>query len=467
MMSRVSIRARLTAVSAAVALVLLAAAMTTVYLLQERDEQERLTAAAQVAAAGLAQVGEADDSGDGGDDGGAGRITTYLEHRAASPTLLLIRNPEDAVITSSSEANQLGQYVGLPGGSHRDVTISGQRYVVAAIHRPDGLVAVAAIPRSETEAQITRLLRGMLTVGAVALLPTLLLAWFAAGRALAPLSRIAARTSQITAGDMSERVGPVGTRDEVARLADAVDGMLDRLERAFAGQRRLVDDASHELRTPLTIVRGHLEVALLAHPETDPDVRAAVELAIAEIDRMARLVDSLLRLARIEDQGLAGEPVNVAELAAGSLERARPLADRDWATHLDPAADVSVLGDHDALEQVLLNLLSNAARHTASGGRIEVSTRRSGGHVEITVTDDGEGTRPEALTTIFDRFARADGARTRDRGGAGLGLAICREITLAHGGDISAASTPGHGAMFTIRLPILSAPATAGVRTSP
>jgi signal transduction histidine kinase len=466
MMSRISIRTRLTAVSAAVALVLLAAAMSTVYLLQERDEQARLTAAAQVAAGGLAQVGEADDSGDGGDESGTGRITTYLEHRAASPTLLLVRNPEGTVITSSPGADQLGRFAGLPSGSHSDVTISGQRYVVATIHRQDGLVAVAAIPRSETEAQITRLLRAMLTVGAIALLPTLLLAWWAAGRALAPLSRIAARTSRITGGDMSERVGPVGTHDEVARLADAVDGMLDRLERAFAGQRRLVDDASHELRTPLTIVRGHLEVALLAHPETDADVRAAVELAVAEIDRMARLVDSLLRLARIEDRGLAGERVDVAELAAGSLERARPLADRDWATDLDPAADVSVLGDHDALEQVLLNLLSNAARYTESGGHIEVSTRRVGDHVEITVTDDGEGTQPEALATIFDRFARADDARTRDRGGAGLGLAICREITLAHGGDISAASTPGHGASFTIRLPILTAPAAPLIPTT-
>ena len=168
MMSRVSIRTRLTAVSAAVALVLLAAAMTTVYLLQERDEQARLTAAARVAAGGLAQVGEADESGDGGDEGAPGQITTYLEHRAASPTLLLVRNPEGAVITSSAEAKQLSHYLGLPSGSHRDVTISGQRYVVATTHRPDGLVAVAAIPRSETEAQITRLLRGMLTVGAVA-----------------------------------------------------------------------------------------------------------------------------------------------------------------------------------------------------------------------------------------------------------------------------------------------------------
>ncbi|MGZ4351850.1 MAG: sensor histidine kinase, partial [Solirubrobacteraceae bacterium] len=220
---------------------------------------------------------------------------------------------------------------------------------------------------------------------------------------------------------------------------------------------RLVHDASHELRTPLTIARGQLEVALLHHGRGSPELSEAIELAIGEIDRMGRLVESLLQLARVEGGGLRRAPVPIAEVARESLDRARGLGDRRWTLDLDGAGDSRVVGDRDALAQVLINLLGNAVRHTHEGGSIAVRARLVEGAVQVEVADDGEGIPPDALPRIFDRFTRADAARTRSGGGAGLGLAICREIVQAHGGTIEAHSEVGHGARFVLNLPVSAA----------
>jgi two-component system OmpR family sensor kinase len=259
----------------------------------------------------------------------------------------------------------------------------------------------------------------------------------------------------VTAGDLSVRMGPVTTHDEIAEVATAIDGMLDRLETAFSAQRRFVHDASHELRTPLTIARGHLEVALPPEGST-PELRQAVEVAIGELDRMGLLVDSLLRLARADERSRAArDPVDAAAVARAAVDRCRVLGDRDWELDLDPAAVVH--GDAGALEQVLLNLLSNAVRHTRPGDSIAVSVAAAEGLVTMTVADAGEGIDPELLPSLFDRFTRADSARSRDTGGAGLGLAICHAIVDAHGGTIAATSEPGHGATFVVTLPGVAA----------
>jgi signal transduction histidine kinase len=246
-------------------------------------------------------------------------------------------------------------------------------------------------------------------------------------------------------------MGPVRSHDEIADVADAIDAMLDRLEGAFAAQSRFVHDASHELRTPLTIARGHLEMALA--PGHDPaELDAAARVAISELDRMARLVESLLRLARTGAGGpRMGEIVDVGEVAERVAERSRVLGERTW--QVAAGAGATVEGDADAIEQVLVNLVSNAVRHTAPGQAIRVGVAVAGDTVVIEVADAGEGIDPDLLPTLFDRFTRADAARGRDTGGAGLGLAICRAIVEAHGGRISAASAPGQGATFTVVLP--------------
>jgi heavy metal sensor kinase len=457
---RISIRTRLTLLGAAVAVVIVAASMTTVFLIEQAYTHDRLVSRASQAAGDLARA-ETSDSHHGADetDGDSGSngpklLSAYLGSRETLPTLLLTTDPGGHPEMNSARAAKLAGYLQMRPGSHRTVEVDGQPYVLAAAARPKGQIALAAVPSSDAEAEIGRLLRAMLLVGLAALIPTMVVAWLAAGRALAPLSRIAGRAASITAGDMSERVGPIGTHDEVAKLATSIDAMLDRLERAFSAQTRLMHDASHELRTPLTIARGNLEVALLQHQDAPDELRSAIELAISEIDRMSRLVDGMLRLARSEGGRSSRALVGIEQLAADSLERSRPLAERDWRLDVAGAGDAQVLGDRDALEQVLLNLLANAVRHTDTGQLIAVHADRENGEVVVTIEDGGEGISPQALPTIFDRFARADAARNRDSGGAGLGLAICREIVEAHGGRIGAESVAGHGARFVLHLPL-------------
>ena len=461
MIGRLSIRARLTLLSAAVAVAIVAASMTTIFLIEQAYTHDRLVSRANQAADDLARAESADSTN--GDEAGSGAdeqhttpsdvLGSYLNRRETLPTLLITTGSNGHPETNSDRAALLKPYLDMPAGSHRTVEVDGEPYVLAAAERTNGQIAIAAVPSSDAEAEIRRLLRAMLIVGLAALVPTMLAAWLAAGRALAPLSRIATRAASITAGDMSGRVGPLGSHDEVAELATSIDAMLGRLERAFAAQTRLVHDASHELRTPLTIARGNLEVALLHHHDAAPELRAAIELAIAEIDRMSRLVDGMLRLARSEGDRAPQETIRIADLATDSLERSRALADRDWALDVSAAGEAEVRGDRDALEQVLLNLLSNAVRHTVDGDLIAVRASCSNGQVEVRVEDAGEGIPDEALSTVFDRFTRADAARNRDSGGAGLGLAICREIVEAHGGTISVQSSAGHGAVFVVRLP--------------
>ena len=223
-------------------------------------------------------------------------LKTYLGARSGSDQLLLYLPPHGRSLGNSHLATRLAGLGGPIPGSVRTVTLDGDGYVVATAARGSGIV-MAGLPVAEADAAVGRLLDAMLIVGLIGLVPATALAWLIARRALSPLSRIAQRASRVTAGDLSVRMGPVTTRDEIGEVATAIDAMLDRLEVAFAAQRQFVHDASHELRTPLTIARGHLEVALPAEGGS-PELRQAVGVAIGELDRMGQLVDSLLRLAR-------------------------------------------------------------------------------------------------------------------------------------------------------------------------
>ena len=377
-------------------------------------------------------------------------MRTYLGARSGSSDLLVYQPLHGRALYNRRLAGRLAALgPGVPGAV-RTVTIDGDGYVVATAARGTGMV-MAGLPVAEADAAVGRLLDAMLIVCLIGLVPATAAAWWAARRALSPLSRIAQRASRVTGGDLSVRMGPVTTHDEIGDVATAIDAMLDRLEVAFAAQRQFVHDASHELRTPLTIARGHLEVALPGAEGTD-ELRQAVTVAIAELDRMGQLVDSLLRLARA-GAGSDGErrPVDMSALTEATVDRCRVLGEREW--RIDPVEGAFVEGDDGALEQVLLNLVSNAVRHTVSGDEIAVVTDIEGDRVRVEVADSGEGIDPALLPTLFDRFTRADNARSRDTGGAGLGLAICHAIIAAHGGTITARSVPGSGATFVISLP--------------
>ena len=483
-----AIRTRLAIVSATLAVGVLAAGLLTVYLIDRRQVDQSLAASARRAANDLAASGlgpaprakpkpkptpsqpsTGSEDGGGQDSGQESQsetesedalVSAYLSARSGSGQLLATIAPNR---NNNAPAKRLWARRDIQPGHAKRIEIQGHEYVAAAATR-DGSRFIAAVPAADADAGVRTLLDAMLVVCLVGLIPATGAAWLVTRRALAPLSRIAQRASRVTAGDLSVRMGPVPSRDEIADVADAIDAMLDRLEGAFAAQRRFVHDASHELRTPLTIARGHLETAL--GPGGDPAaLDAAARVAIAELDRMARLVESLLRLARSGTDGpQARELVDVGQLAERVVERSRVLGDRTW--HVAAADRAMVDGDSDALEQVLLNLISNAIRHTAPGQAIGVRVALVPDAVVVEVSDTGEGIDPDILPTLFDRFTRADDARGRDTGGAGLGLAICRAIVEAHGGTITAASTPGLGATFTVELPKATVDAPSpGMRT--
>jgi len=278
---------------------------------------------------------------------------------------------------------------------------------------------------------------------------------FLASRALSPIDKLTRLARRMSADDLSQRLNLRLPDDEVGRLARTFDEMIARLEDAFRRQRQFTADASHELRTPLTAVKGEVEVALTRPREPDA-YREVLQKVNEEADRLIRLVGSLLTLARA-DAGqipVALEAVDVANLVDSAVEQVRPAAQqRDIELVLPPGPPVTLRADEDLLLQLLLNLLDNAIKYTPSGGRVTAGWSTNSAQVDLWVRDTGAGIAPEHLPHIFDRFYRADKARSRAQGGVGLGLSICRWIAEAHGGSISAESEPGRGSTFTVRLP--------------
>jgi signal transduction histidine kinase len=279
--------------------------------------------------------------------------------------------------------------------------------------------------------------------------------WVVAGRVLRPIGRITSVARDIQATDLSRRIKLPGPDDELKQLADTFDAMLARLDAAFAAQRQFVADASHELRNPLAIIRTNVDVAL-ADPHADQDdLRHAITVVQRASDRMARLVDDLLALARRQEPTFEYEAVDLgAAVAEASDDFVVPAAARGIVLDRAIAPGVTVMGDRDALKRAVANLLENAVRLTPARSRIRLATGSEGDRAWIAVADEGPGIAPEDQPHVFDRFWRSDRARSRADGGTGLGLAIVRQIAESHGGEIHLQSKVGVGSTFVIWLPV-------------
>ena len=293
--------------------------------------------------------------------------------------------------------------------------------------------------------------------GLMALVVSLLGGWFLAGRALAPVARISHAAAAMTAGDLTARIAIERTENELEQVALALNQAFDRLHQAVENERRFTADASHELRTPLATISAEIEWAL-ARPRTDDEYRRCLDTAQRAADRMRRVVERLLTLAHA-DAGAAAlqrAPVGLAPVVNDAVGIVKPLAEQKRVTIETRLDAAMVVGDRDRLTDLATNLVSNAIRYNRDGGRVSVEVWPDGDDACLRVTDTGTGISADDLPRVFERFFRADKARTADSGGAGLGLAIAKWIVEAHGGRIACTSTAGHGTEVLVRLPRLT-----------
>ena len=329
----------------------------------------------------------------------------------------------------------------------------------AASYEPvTGIVQVARSLADHDQSLST--LRNILFAGSIVVTITAFgVGWVLAGAALRPIHRITETAQAIGAErDFGRRVDYTGPPDEIGRLATTFNAMLTELqaayrqaEQALQAQRRLVTDASHELRTPLTTIRGNLGLLRREPPIHAEDRNAVVADMVDETDRLIRLVNDLLVLAR-SDAGrpLRSEWVPIKPLIEDVCRQAKLLG-AGRTIECENVLDVAVVCDRDALKQVLLILLDNALKHMPAGGTITIATSAADAHVAIRIRDTGPGIAPDALPHLFERFYRSDTSRTG--AGAGLGLAIAKELVDAQRGQIAVESRAGQGSVFTVTLP--------------
>jgi two-component system, OmpR family, sensor kinase len=322
------------------------------------------------------------------------------------------------------------------------------RYVAVPVSdaegRPRGVFAVAIDLSNELD-EVNEALQLAVGVNIGVLVLASMLAWVIAGRVLQPLRLLRDTARSISESDLTQRI-PVEGEDELADLARTFNEMLDRLEDAFASQKSFISDAGHELRTPITIIRGHLDVM----GEDPEERRETLELVRDELDRMGRLVNDLLLLAKASRPDfLQPETVDLEDLTRELFAKASALAERDW--RLAAVGSGRIVADRQRITQAVMNLSQNAATHTLDGDAVELGSELHDGTVRLWVKDTGPGVPEHEQARIFERFVRLDRAPVGE--GAGLGLAITQAVAEAHGGRVELDSRPGDGARFTVIIP--------------
>jgi signal transduction histidine kinase len=444
-MSRVPIRIRLAVLVALAMMLVLAGMGAFVYLrvadgLDETVDSTLEARAAAVAASDQVSAGTAGDP----EDGFAQRLTAggrVLAHTGGTGAPVLTAD-ELAEVAAGDDVETEREVEGVDGTTRLLAVADGTAVVVVGQSLDD---------RDETLASLT----SAFVIGApVAALVVALLGYGLAATGLRPVERMRARAAGVSLEGDREPLPLPAARDEIRRLGETLNAMLDRLCGSYERERRFVADASHELRTPVAVIKAELEAALRA-AGPDPDLREALTAAVDECDRLAQLAEDLLVLARSGDGALAVRPEPLD--AAAQLERVRTRFSARAAEHrrellVEAEPGLVVQADELRLSQALGNLLDNALRH--GEGAITLTARQAGDAVELGVADEGAGPPPELRARAFERFARGDEARTR--GGAGLGLAIVRAIAEAHGGGAEL----GPGSAVRLRFPSKADPSS-------
>ena len=359
------------------------------------------------------------------------------------------------------------QRLSIPAGQTHSIEIASAEYgnrhirMLTTTVSAEGQVFVIQVgePMGDFLEAITRFRKAMLIA-----IPALLLLATAGGylmsmRALLPVDQITRAAQNITAHDLSTRVEVPGARDEVQRLAQTMNAMLQRIESGFLRITQFTTDASHEFRTPVALIRTQAELAL-RKSRSEAEYREALQEILTESEQTTGLIENLMLLARADagTETLRFETLDIAELARSVVGRGRTLAEAKnigWSGEISNEA-LWVQGDALALERLLLILIDNAVKYTPPNGQIRVAVRRDDSNAALEFQDTGIGISDEDLTHIFERFYRADKARSRDSGGAGLGLSIGRWIATAHSGEIAVQSTPSGGSIFRVRIPLTS-----------
>jgi len=330
----------------------------------------------------------------------------------------------------------------------------GFREMVQTLPRGETIrVGCSVVPELK---ELRRTALNLTAIGGLILLVGLAGGWWLVGRALGPIDGISSAAVKISAGDLSQRINVAETESELGRLAAVLNSTFARLETAFTQQQQFTADAAHELRTPVSVILTQTQTAL-SRDRYAAEYRETVEACERSAQRMRRLIESLLELARLDagQETMKRLRFNLAETVNECADQLKPIASQHNVKILKELAPVEITGDAERLAQVITNLLVNAIQYNRPDGEVRVKLEAQPGLAVLTVSDTGPGISAEDRPHVFERFYRGDKSRTASNGNAGLGLAISKAIVEAHGGTISGSSQPGTGTTFTVILPLI------------
>jgi len=385
--------------------------------------------------------------------------TRYYQIYDANSGMLLAQSPELDFLGMQLTRDELRTIISGP--PFYDVTTDQGRlrFRNEVIRAPTGEVYLVQIGASmkQMEDDLRNYFQLLLWLIPVSIAVASLIGWWTSGRALRPITALAESAQRIELTELKNRLPVRGTGDELDQLAGTFNETFSRLARTVDEMKQFTASISHELRTPLSILRGEAEIALM-HAGSEEEYRRVLSSQLEEFDKLTRMINQLLTLARAEagETPITRKPVDLVELVKSLTDQMLPVAEsREVQLHFECERDsIVVTGDANWLERVVLNLVDNAIKFTQPGGSVKVAVRSSEDKAVLEVTDTGAGIQPDSLPHIFERFYQADAARSGGEG-AGLGLSLVKWAVDQHGGTIDVASQPDHGTTFRVNLPLI------------